>query len=123
EATDGDDAFAAQHNTPLQDIAQGLTERVTRNGTSPMTGNLPMGGFRVSNLGAAQNGNEAVRLDQIGPAVATSINAATEKATPADADLFGIADSAASFGLKKLTFANLKAFFNSLFIPKTQVFK
>lgn len=33
----------------------------------------------------------------------------TAKATPSDTDEFGIADSAASYGLKKLSWANLKA--------------
>jgi hypothetical protein len=36
-------------------------------------------------------------------------HAATSKATPVDADELPLADSAASFGLKKLTWANLKA--------------
>lgn len=45
--------------------------------------------------------------------VAAQINAATAKATPADADELGITDSAASWGLKKLTFANLKAWIGS----------
>lgn len=45
-----------------------------------------------------------------GPAVdiATTINATTEKTTPVDADEFGIWDSV-SAGLRKLTWANLKA--------------
>jgi hypothetical protein len=41
--------------------------------------------------------------------VATATHAATSKATPVDADEFPLADSAASFTLKKLTWANLKA--------------
>lgn len=40
--------------------------------------------------------------------IATTIHAAASKTTPADLDELGIADSAASFGLKKLTWANLK---------------
>lgn len=40
--------------------------------------------------------------------IATTIHAATSKTTPVDLDELGIADSAASFGLKKLTWANLK---------------
>lgn len=40
--------------------------------------------------------------------IATTIHAATSKTTPADLDELGITDSAASFGLKKLTWANLK---------------
>jgi hypothetical protein len=45
-----------------------------------------------------------------GSAVAARINGADSKTTPVDADELGIADSAASFGLKKLTFANLFAY-------------
>jgi len=41
--------------------------------------------------------------------LASKITTATSKATPVDADELALADSAASFGLKKLTFANLWA--------------
>lgn len=41
--------------------------------------------------------------------VADATHAATSKATPVDADEIPLADSAASFTLKKLTWANLKA--------------
>jgi len=41
--------------------------------------------------------------------LASSIHAATSKTTPVDADELPIADSATSFTLKKLTWANLKA--------------
>ena len=40
---------------------------------------------------------------------ATDIHASTGKTTPADADEIGLLDSAASYVLKKLTWANLKA--------------
>lgn len=49
--------------------------------------------------------------------IPAAINAATSKTTPVDADLIGIADSAASFALKKLTLANLKSALTSLFAP------
>lgn len=41
--------------------------------------------------------------------VASSTHSATSKTTPVDADEIPMADSAASWGLKKLTWANLKA--------------
>jgi len=47
--------------------------------------------------------------------VADRIHAATSKATPVDADELGLADSAASFVLKKLTWANLKATLKTYF--------
>lgn len=43
------------------------------------------------------------------------INGATEKTTPVDADVFGGADSAASFVLKKFTWANIKATLKTYF--------
>ena len=43
------------------------------------------------------------------PTVAAATHAASSKATPVDADEIPLADSAASFALKKLTWANLKA--------------
>ena len=49
---------------------------------------------------------------------ATQIHSATAKTTPADADELGISDSAASWSLKKLTFANLKAWIGGLFVSK-----
>jgi hypothetical protein len=48
--------------------------------------------------------------DETGARIASLITAATSKATPVDADEMPITDSAASFGLKKVTFTNLKAF-------------
>lgn len=45
--------------------------------------------------------------------IATSINSATAKTIPVDADEMGILDSAASFVLKKITWANIKAAFLS----------
>lgn len=53
---------------------------------------------------------------------AAHIHAATAKTTPVDADELGLSDSAASWGLKKLTFANLKdvllAYFKGQFREK-----
>lgn len=46
--------------------------------------------------------------------IAPIIHAATAKTTLVDADEFAIADSAATFGLKKLTWANLKATITAL---------
>lgn len=47
--------------------------------------------------------------------LAPAIFAATDKATPVDADTIGITDSAASNALKKLTWANLKATLKTYF--------
>jgi hypothetical protein len=53
-------------------------------------------------------------------AISTPIHAATSKATPVDADEIGLVDSAATFVLKRLTWANLKAtlktYFDTLYV-------
>ncbi|MBK8132601.1 MAG: hypothetical protein IPK48_07760 [Gammaproteobacteria bacterium] len=46
---------------------------------------------------------------------ASEIHAATSKTTPVDADELGLIDSAASYVLKKLTWANLKTTLSSVF--------
>lgn len=54
--------------------------------------------------------------------VGTSINGATAKTTPIDADTMPLIDSAASNVLKKVTWANIKAtlktYFDTIFMPK-----
>ncbi|MER9762425.1 hypothetical protein [Mesorhizobium sp. M0138] len=79
-------------------------------GPFPVANSAATGG--VSSLVAGTG----VTVDNTNPAIpvvsgtpAASIHAATGKTTPVDADELGIADSAASFALKKLTWANLKA--------------
>lgn len=56
-------------------------------------------------LGTPASGNASNLTNTIAP----QTNAATSKAIPVDADAVPLIDSAASFGLKKLTWANLKA--------------
>lgn len=55
--------------------------------------------------------------------VAPATHAASSKATPVDADEMPLADSAASFDLKKLTWANLKAtlktYFDTLYVSSS----
>jgi hypothetical protein len=51
----------------------------------------------------------------VGSDVATQTHAATSKATPVDADEIPIMDSASTFSLKKLTWANLKATIKTYF--------
>jgi hypothetical protein len=52
------------------------------------------------------------------PASMQDVYAATEKTTPVDADVIGLLDSAASYVLKKLTWANVKATISALFREK-----
>lgn len=56
---------ADQHNIPMEDIGQAITGSVARNGSTPMTGNLPMNGYRITGLSAATAHSDAPRLDQV----------------------------------------------------------
>lgn len=51
--------------------------------------------------------------------VSDQVHAATIKSSPADADELGMSDSAASWGLKKITFANLKVWIAGMFVSRT----
>lgn len=54
-----------QHNVPFEDVAQALTGSLARDGSSPMLGNLPMNGRKITNLATGTAASDAVRLDQI----------------------------------------------------------
>lgn len=64
-----------------------------------------------ANLAATLTAAIALKADD----ASTNIHALTEKTTPVDADELRIADSAASFGFKKITWANIKAAIKSFF--------
>lgn len=70
-ATDGQTIRTEQHNPPLEDIAQALTERLTRDGSAPMTAGLPMGGHKITNLAEGTDPNDAVRKAQVDTAITT----------------------------------------------------
>lgn len=52
-------------NALMTDIANGLTNAITKDGQSTLTANISMSGFKLTNLGAATTANDAVRLSQI----------------------------------------------------------
>lgn len=64
-ATDGTTIEVSQHNPPLEDIAQALTDSLPRDGSAPMTGNLNAASNKITNLAAATNAADAVRFDQV----------------------------------------------------------
>jgi hypothetical protein len=63
-ATLGQVIQPSQHNPPLEDVATGLTNRLTRNGSGSMTADLNFGGNRGTNIAAASAGTDAVQLNQ-----------------------------------------------------------
>lgn len=63
-AVAGETILPSNHNPPLEDIAQALTDSLPRDGSAGMTGDLPMGNNQITGLGAATAGSHAIRYDQ-----------------------------------------------------------
>jgi hypothetical protein len=63
-AVEGATIEVANHNPVLEDIATALTNRLSRNGSAPMTGNLNAGSNKITSLAAATNPGDAARFDQ-----------------------------------------------------------
>lgn len=61
-------------NEMLEDLANGLSSVVKRDGASSMTGNLPMGGNKLTGLGAGSVNGDSIRYEQaqLASAVATA---------------------------------------------------
>ena len=60
----GDVVGSAKYNEAVDDIATGLSARLMANGSKAATANLPMGGNKVTGLGAATTNGDAVRYEQ-----------------------------------------------------------
>jgi hypothetical protein len=64
-ATPGTTILTTQHNPPLEDIAQALTNSLASDGSTPLTGNLQMNANKITGLAAGTNPGDAVRFDQV----------------------------------------------------------
>ncbi|MBM3492545.1 MAG: hypothetical protein FJX68_19310, partial [Alphaproteobacteria bacterium] len=56
---------SAKYNNVITDIATALTTALTKDGQTTPTANIPLGGYRITNLGAAVATTDAVRLSGI----------------------------------------------------------
>jgi hypothetical protein len=63
-AVSGTPILASQFNNTLADVFAGLTQCITRNGQSPATANLPMGGFKLTGLAAGSATGQALTYGQ-----------------------------------------------------------
>jgi hypothetical protein len=52
-------------NSLTSDLATGLSTAITKDGQTTVTANIPLSGFKITNLGAATVGTDAVRYSQI----------------------------------------------------------
>lgn len=57
----------SQHNPPLEDLSAAITDSISRTGVTPITANIPFGGFKLTGLGDATAGTDALNR-QIGDA-------------------------------------------------------
>lgn len=62
----GDDILPVQHNPPFEDVAQALTDSLAADGRKVATGDLKMGGFKITGAAAATANGQALIWDQIG---------------------------------------------------------
>lgn len=83
-ATPGTNIRAEQHNIPLEDIAQALTGSLPRDGSAPMAANLPMGGRKITGLGAPTSDTDAARKVDVEVDATTNTKGRVELATNAE---------------------------------------
>jgi hypothetical protein len=75
----------------------------------------PVGGIGSTNVQNAIAELDAEKATLTQADIASNVHGATSKTTPVDADELAISDSASSWTLKKLTWANLKVTLSSYF--------
>jgi hypothetical protein len=63
--TTGTTISSTTTNSTNSDIATALSNCVTRDGQSPATANLPLGGFKVTGLAAGSSNGDSVRYEQV----------------------------------------------------------
>lgn len=63
-AINGNAATAVDWQTLINDVASALTQSVASDGQTPMSGNLSMGGFVVTGLGAPSGNGQSIRWEQ-----------------------------------------------------------
>lgn len=113
---------AAQASSAFATAAQGATaDAALPKAGGQMSGNITMAGAQT--VDGRDLSTDGTKLDGIETGadvtdavnVGTSVDGATAKTTPVDADTMPIIDSAASNVLKKVTWANIKATLKSYF--------
>lgn len=64
-AIPGNTVRTENHNPPLEDIANGLSSVLPRDGRAGMVGPLPMGGFAITNLAPGSASTDAATVGQV----------------------------------------------------------
>lgn len=111
-AVSGTPIRTVQHNRPLEDIGQALTDSLPRDGSAPMTSNLDMGGKKISNVAAGTAQNDAVTIGQFQSALPLGTVVDYAGVTPPPGWLF----CAGQF-VSRTTYAGLFAVIGTTFGP------
>jgi len=61
----GEDIVPSQHNPPLTDLAQAVSDSLSRDGRGGMRSNLDMGGFKVRNVAPGTQPTDVATVSQI----------------------------------------------------------
>ena len=61
----GIDIITTDHDTHDQDMADGLTSCLKNDGGNSATSNIPMSGFRLTNLGSSVAGSDSIRAGDV----------------------------------------------------------
>ncbi len=69
-------------NNTLSDIATGLSTTITKDGQTMPTANIPLGGFKLTGVGAATVNGDALRFENLAPLATTAaVSAAIQAQT------------------------------------------
>ena len=64
KGTSGTTVESSKQNAWVDDVAVALTNRIAKDGQTPYIANQPMGGFKLTNLGAGSSPSDSARYDQ-----------------------------------------------------------
>lgn len=83
-------------NTTLSDIATAMTQSLSQDGQTPVTANLPMGGFKLTGLAAGSGAGDSVRYEQFAspPAIGGTAAAAGSFTTLAASSTLAVTGAA-----------------------------
>jgi hypothetical protein len=93
DAAAGTKIRADLHDQHDQDIANALSNAITRDGQSPATANIPMGGFKITNLGLPTATTDAASKTYVDTSTGRARIGDTPPASPVAGDLWWESDS------------------------------
>jgi len=113
-AVDGNVIVAAYYNAVIADLITGLNKAICRDGQSTATADLPMGGFTLSGIGAANANGEPIEYAQFLAALANLV-VSTSASLPANTTIGSVSPTELAY-LDGLT-ANIETAFAKLASP------